>query len=145
MGFQQKSRLLWCVGDMWTKCGQSVVEVWSLKVLESVEKVDLRGSEEARGPGPLGALGPGPLGAPRASSNSRKSTFSHFPGLLTATERPHSVHIASTPKKSQFFFENLTFLLISRDFFSRVFQFPESFFMSCSGNLRVSGGPRTFG
>ena len=54
---------------------------------------------------------PGPLGAPRASSNSRKSTFSDFPRLLTATERPHSVHRASTPKKSRFFF-NATVLLV---------------------------------
>ena len=76
LGFQQKSRLLWCVDEMWSKCGQSVVKVWPLKVWESAEKVDLRGSEEARGPGPLGALGPGPLGAPRASSDPRKSTFS---------------------------------------------------------------------
>ena len=89
--------------DMWTKCGQSVVEVWSLKVWESVEKVDLRGSEEARGPGPLGALGPGPLGAPRASSDPRKSTFSAlsqtFNGHTSTTLCPHIVHI---PQKSTF-------------------------------------------
>ena len=76
LGFQQKSRLLRFVDDMWTKCGQSVVEVWSLKVWESAEQIDLWGSGEARGPHPLGALGPGPLGAPRASSDPRKSAFS---------------------------------------------------------------------
>ena len=62
-----------------------MVEVWSLKVWESAEKVDLRGSEEARGPGPLGALGPGPLGArapPRSPHKDRTRT----------AQGPHKVH-----------------------------------------------------
>ena len=87
--FQQKSRLLWCVDDMWTKCGRSVVEVWSLKVWESAEKVDLRGSEEARGaraPGPQGARARAP---PRTPANR---LFRHFPRLLTTTLRPHFDH-----------------------------------------------------
>ena len=74
----------------------------------------VRGGARARAP--WGPKGPGPLGAPRASSNSRKSTFSHFPRLLTATERPHSVHRASTPKKSRFFVKIFSFL-ISSEFF----------------------------
>ena len=88
LGFQQKSTLLWCVDDMWTKCGRSVVEVWSLKVWESAEKVDLRGPRRRAGPGPLGPRAP-----PRIPANR---LFQHSPRLSTITLRPHFDHTLST-------------------------------------------------
>ena len=102
---------------LWMLCGCNVDAMWMFRSLEKCQKsrfVGLRGGARARAP--WGPKGPGPLGAPRASSNSRKSTFSHFPRLLTATERPHSVHRASTPKKSRFVYKILSFLISSELF-----------------------------
>ena len=56
--FIKKSTFVACgcyVDAMWMQCG--FTEVW-----KGIEKLDLWGSGEARGPGPLGDLGPGPLG-----------------------------------------------------------------------------------